>query len=93
MHYKHTCDTNSTNFQGITNKIYGFGRPFFAPSFFTRPPIFLPVHIRFYLSKWRVDGSLHKAMVPALLYVEIPVKHLTMTWLFAGVVDSLLWSV
>ena len=25
--------------------------------------IFLPVHIHFYLSKWRVDGSLHKAML------------------------------
>ena len=24
------------------------------------PPIFLPVHNRFYPSKWRVDGSLHK---------------------------------
>ena len=43
-------DTIYTHFQGITNNIYGFGRPFFAPSFFTRPPMFLPVHIRFYLS-------------------------------------------
>ena len=33
-------DTIYTHFQGTTNKIYGFGRPFFAP-FFTRPP---PVH-------------------------------------------------
>ena len=40
MHYKHTCDTIFTHFQGITNNIYGFGRPFFAPSFFTRPPYF-----------------------------------------------------
>ena len=36
-----THDTIYTHFQGITNNIYGFGRPFFAPSFFTRPPIFL----------------------------------------------------
>ena len=28
----------------------------------TRPPIFLSVHNRFYLSKWRVGVSLHKAM-------------------------------
>ena len=49
-----THDTISTHFQGITNNIYGFGRPFFAPSFFlpvhhlsthisTRPFLFLPV--------------------------------------------------
>ena len=59
MDYKHTCDTIFTHFQDITNNIYGFGRPFFAP--------FLPVHpyfsiFVFYPSKWRVDGSLHKAM-------------------------------
>ena len=41
MGYKHTFDTIYTHFQGITNNIYGFGRPFFAPSFLTRPP---PVH-------------------------------------------------
>ena len=52
--YKHTCDTIFTHFQGITNNIYGFGRPFFAPS------VFYPY---FYPSKWRVDGSLHKAIV------------------------------
>ena len=63
MGYKHTYDTIYTHFQGIYNNIYDFGRPFFSPSFFTRPPIFLPVHIRFYPSKWWVDGSLHKAMV------------------------------
>ena len=34
----------------------------FAPSFFARPPIFLPIHNGFYLSKWQVDGSLHKTM-------------------------------
>ena len=45
-----TRDTIYTHFQGITNNIYGFGRPFFL-HFFTRPPIFLPVHIRFYPSK------------------------------------------
>ena len=28
-----TRDTIFTHFQGITNNIYGFGRPFFAPSF------------------------------------------------------------
>ena len=38
-------------------------KTFFALSFFTRPPIFLPVHNGFYPSKWRVDGSLHKAML------------------------------
>ena len=43
MGYKRTHDTIYTHFQGITNNIYGFGRPFFAP-------IFLPVHIRFYPS-------------------------------------------
>ena len=38
MDYKHTCDTIFTHFQGITNNIYGFGRPLFC-SF-----IFLPIH-------------------------------------------------
>ena len=38
------------NFYDITHDIYGFGKPFFGPSFFARPPIFLPVHIRFYPS-------------------------------------------
>ena len=33
MGYKHTYDTIYTHFQGIYNNIYGFGRPFFAPSF------------------------------------------------------------
>ena len=65
MDYKHTCDTIYTHYQGITNNMYGFGRPFFAPSF--PPPIFLPVHIGFYPSKWRVDGSLHEAMLVAAL--------------------------
>ena len=39
-----TCDTIFTHLQGITNNIYGFGKPFFAPSFYylstTRPPIY-----------------------------------------------------
>ena len=34
-----------------------FGRPFIL-HFFTHPQIFLPVHNRFYASKWQVDGSL-----------------------------------
>ena len=34
MDYKHTCDTIYTHIWGITDDIYGFGRPFFAPSFF-----------------------------------------------------------
>jgi hypothetical protein len=53
MDYKLKRDTIYTHFQDITNNIYGFGRPFFAPSFFTSPP----------RSKWRVDGALHKAMM------------------------------
>ena len=61
MDYKRTSDTIYTHFWGITDNIYGFGR-LFAPSFFTSPSIFLPVHNGFYPSKWRVDGSLHKAM-------------------------------
>ena len=46
MGYKHTYDSIYTNFQGVTNNLCGFGRPLF-----TRPPIFLPIHIRFYPSK------------------------------------------
>jgi len=38
-----THDTIYTHFQSITNNIYGFGRPFLAPSFFTRPYLFLPI--------------------------------------------------
>ena len=44
MDYKHTCDTiftHSHESQGITTNMYGFGKPFFDPSFFTRPQ---PVH-------------------------------------------------
>ena len=47
-----TRDTIYTHFQGITNNIYGFGRPFFAPSFFcpsthisTRPYSFLTIQM------------------------------------------------
>ena len=47
-----------------------FWKTFFAPSFFypstTRPPIFLPIHIHFYPSKWWVDGSLHKPNVACM---------------------------
>ena len=46
MDYKHACDTIYTHFWGITDNIYGFGRPFFAPShIFTRPQQFLPVQM------------------------------------------------
>ena len=72
MDYKHTCDTIFTHFQGITNNIYGFGRLFLLLHFFTRPPTFLPVHIRFYPSKWQVGGFLHKAM-PLLEIAQHPV--------------------
>ena len=58
---KWTTNTHVTPFS-LTFEDYLF----FAPSVFypsaTHQPIFLPVHIRFYPSKWRVDGSLHKAM-------------------------------
>ena len=42
MDYKHICDTIFTHFQCITNNIYSFGRPFFAPSFFYPPSYFYP---------------------------------------------------
>ena len=57
MDYKHTCDTIYTHLYSITDNIYGFGTPFLL-----RSPIFLPVHNGFHPSKWRVDGSLHRAM-------------------------------
>jgi len=64
MGYKHTYDTIYTHFQGITDNIYGFGSPFLLLHFFypsthisARPCSVLPVLI------WRVDRSLHKAMV------------------------------
>ena len=41
-------DTIYTHFQGKTNNIYSFGRPFLLLHFFTCSPIFLPVHICFY---------------------------------------------
>ena len=67
MDYKHTCDTIYTDFWGITGNIYGFGRPFY-----TRPPIFLHIHNGFYPSKWRVDRSLHKAMLRSVLVIWTP---------------------
>ena len=49
MGYKHTCDTIYTHFQGITNNIYGFGRPFFwLLNFFARPQPVLHISIRPY---------------------------------------------
>ena len=54
MGYKHTYDTIYTHFQGITNNIHGFGRPFLLlfvaihhPSthISTRPNSFLPVQM------------------------------------------------
>ena len=50
-------------FQGITNNIYDFGRPFLFLHFVYPSTQFLHVHIRFYPSKWRVGRSLHKAML------------------------------
>ena len=32
----------TSHFQGITNNIYGFGRPFLLLHFFTHPPYFYP---------------------------------------------------
>ena len=51
MDYKHTCDTIFTNFQGITNNIYGFRRHIFLPTHHpsthisTRPYSFLPIQM------------------------------------------------
>ena len=60
INYKQTCNTH---FQGITDNNFEFGRPYFAPQFFTHPPCKFPlVHNRFCPSKWWVDGSLHKDM-------------------------------
>ena len=50
------------------HNFHSLSRPFLFLHFFTRPPIFLPVHIRFYPSKWWVDGSLHKVMFPLLAH-------------------------
>ena len=63
MGYKHTYDTIYTHFQGITNNIYGFGRPFLLLHFLPVHPYFYPsIFVFIFMSKWRVDGSLHKAM-------------------------------
>ena len=59
INYIHTCDTH---FKGITDHIWFIYSFIFYPST-TRPVIFLPVHNRFYPSKWRPDRSLYKAMV------------------------------
>jgi len=48
----HMTPFTQVHFQGISNNIYGFGRLcslIFYPSTIC-PPIFLPVHIRFYPS-------------------------------------------
>ena len=37
----------------------------------TSPPILLPVHNTFYLSKWRMDGFLYKAMIPLCVGITI----------------------
>ena len=42
---KWTTNTIYTHLQGITNNIYSFGRPFFAPSFSYHPYSFLPVQM------------------------------------------------
>ena len=62
MDYKHTCDPIYTHFEGITDNKYGFETHFCSFIFY------LSTHIstrpqRFYLSKWWVDGSLHKDML------------------------------
>ena len=57
-----TCDTIYTHFQGITNNIWFWKTCFLfllLQFFTTRPPIFLPVHIGFYPSRWWMAGSLH----------------------------------
>ena len=52
MGYKHTFDTIYTHFQGITNNIYGFGRPFLfyflLLHYFTRPQPVLHISTRPY---------------------------------------------
>ena len=57
---KWTTDTIYTHYQGITNNIYGFGRPFLLL-------ILLPVHPYYYPSIFVFthpnDGYLHKAML------------------------------
>ena len=58
--YKHTCDTIFTHFQGITNNIYGFGRPFLCSLIFypstTRPPIFLVFYLSIFVFTRPNDG-------------------------------------
>ena len=59
-----THDTIYTHFQGITNNIYGFRRPFlllhFYPStpIFARPYSFLPVQVTgLYIKLWYASGD------------------------------------
>ena len=52
MDSKYTCDTISTKFWGWQY----LWKTTFAPSFFSHPPIFLPVHNGFYPSKWQVSA-------------------------------------
>ena len=50
-------------------------------------PIFLPVHNSFYPSKWRVDGSLHKAMTSnSMDYMQLSSKEsrLQVSWLWSA---------
>ena len=68
MGYKHTYDTIYAHFQGITNNVYGFGRTFFAPSFF-----YPSTHISTHPYSLRVDGSLHRAMCQCQLYPDMGV--------------------
>jgi len=53
--------------------------------------IFLPVHIMYYLSKWQVDGTLHKAM-PLLWYCELQVLSGKVGCLLTNAFISLLHS-
>ena len=59
MDYKHTCDTIYTHFWGYGYNIYGFGGPFYAPSF-SYPSTTHPACSQ---QVYPVIGSLHKAMI------------------------------
>ena len=50
---------------------YGFGRPILLFHFFIHPPIFLPVHNKFYPSKWQLDWSLHEVMDSGISHVVL----------------------
>ena len=67
MDYKHKCDTIYTHFQGITDNIYTFGRPFLLLHFLTHPLIFPPIHIRFtYTCRYRLYLSHLCLFTPSL---------------------------